>query len=549
MSEDCAQPPSLRTAHAVVDALIDRGVSLVAYCPGSRNAPFAYVLDAAERRGLLRVEIFSDERSAGFWAVGAAKGLGSGPVVPVFTTSGTATLELSAALREAGHQGAAVLAVTADRPHESRGVGASQTTAQEHLYGPSVIAQASIPAQPGTHPGGLRQVRDQVGRILAAMLGHAGVGGPGHLNVAFREPLVPSGPIPAFGAAPLAAIWPAHRTFPEWADVVVPDLRTVVVAGDRADQAVVEAAAARSLPILAEPSSGACGAATWVPHAPLILPALASTVQQVVVTGRPTLSRPVAALLGAPALRKVVVSARAEWPDVAGTAAAVTEGIQDTAEAAPRRGSQDYLRLWLNAAAKAESVLSAEKGLNLFSVCRAVWQAPGEDPLWLGASNTVRGFELAAGQPGRRSVSSNRGLAGIDGTIAAAAGLAAGTGRPVRAVMGDLTYTADLSSLAQQLESAPNLQLVVLDDGGGSIFASLEHGDERFAHLHGRYFSAPPRLDGPAAARACGWEATRITGLEHLRQALARPIRGRTVLWVPLPHPAEQIREVTARLA
>lgn len=320
-----------------------------------------------------------------------------------------------------------------------------------------------------------------------------------------------------------------------------PHLRTVVVAGDSADPQVVAAAAARQIPVVAEPSSGACAAPTWVPHAPFIIPRLASSVQQVVVTGNPSLSRPVARLLGEPQLRKIVVSRGVPWVDVTGTAAVIIEGITDTRPASFGGARRAYLTRWLDAAENAERVVGRELGLNLFSVCRAVWQAPGEDILWLGASNTVRGFELAAGLPGRGDVFSNRGLAGIDGTIASAAGAAAASGRPLRAVMGDLTFTADLSTLAQQLERSPNLQLVVLDDGGGSIFASLEHGAARFAPLYERYFAAASRLNGPNVANACGWDATEVTDEEGFLRALDEPIRGRSLLWVKIPRPKSLI--------
>ena len=551
--------PSIVLATTILTSLICEGVRWVAYCPGSRDAPFGYALANLERAGRVRAAVFSDERSAGFWAVGAAKAYRE--LVAIVTTSGTAVVELHPALDEAWFQSLPIIALTADRPHELRGVGASQTTHQVGIFGRSVVASDELPAETSYDDGALDRVRGRVRRMVAASRGFLGQAGPVHLNVAFREPLVP-----VTGAMRVddkhgqpSLVIQSRVNHPAWDEIVHAGLRTLVVAGDGADRAVVTAAARRGIPIIAEPSSNMTDAETWIPYEQWIVPQLGEYVEQIVVTGRPTLSRPITQLLGRSRIRKIVVATHPEWVDVHETADTVVAGLSDDAGLVDGSGAQDpnrWLDVWRAAATAIDDILgeSAEGAddLTLLSACRAVWRHSDPALLWLGASNTVRGFDLAANRPGRTDVHSNRGLAGIDGTIASALGLAMACGRPVRAVMGDMTFAYDLSSLAQRPElpgdSSPttlDIQVIVLDDGGGSIFASLEHRDAEPV-VYERFFAAPPHVDPVAAARACGWEARKIETLAELREALVAPITGRSLLHLKIPRPSAQLNAARA---
>ena len=670
-----AENPSIVVARDIVSSLISSGVRHVAYCPGSRDAPFAYALAAAERARVVNVATFSEERGAGFWAVGAAK---AGVGAAVITTSGTAAAELHPALEEAYFQGLPIVVVTADRPHEMRGVGASQTTHQDGIFGSSVVYSDSLPAFELIPDSTRISFRNRVARLVSAANGFMGQPGPGHLNVAFRDPLVPAKPVlPVKPAAPckheaslrdntislcdsstegdnahvgnrvpeadgdfradelarqrgnlvpvedgvthnrgymassqvagLPTIEIAEKLLPAWDSVVLRGLRTVVVAGDGADRSVAEMASARGIPVLAEPSSGVTGCETWIPYQQWLVSTLGAQVQQVIVTGRPTLSRPVSTLLSRPEIRKIIVATHREWVDVAGTATIVVEGLADEPElsspsnneapfsssetlktarlsrdSALAQTAKDWLRRWQEAARQVEQrvfdettyaadtaasegirtegsngVLSGgpvvDSSLSLLSACRANWHESAESLLRLGASNTIRGFDLAANAPGRGDVYSNRGLAGIDGTVASALGLAMASRKPVRAVMGDMTFAYDLATLAQRPEGlkpeapgvGPDIQVVVLDDGGGSIFASLEHGAAP-QELYDRFFGVKPHLDAVAAAKAAGWDGCSISTLKELREKLRVPIRGRSMLRVTIPWPADEIAAARA---
>jgi len=154
----------------------------------------------------------------------------------------------------------------------------------------------------------------------------------------------------------------------------------------------------------------------------------------------------------------------------------------------------------------------------------------------LGSSMAARHADLAGpvGAELAAVVHANRGLAGIDGTIATATGLAL-RGRPMRVLVGDLTFQHDATSLIRgTLEEEVDLQVVVLDDHGGSIFAMLEHGQEKYRGVFDRYFRTPQSLDMAAMARAAGAQYQQVRTVGELRAQLAQPVRGRSVVRIEL---------------
>lgn len=519
---------------------------------GSRSAPLTYAVADAERAGLVCAHPFFDERAAGFFALGLARS--SGTPVAIITTSGTAPAHLLPAVIEAYHTRTPLVVVSADRPFEMHGVGASQTTDQVGLFGSHVVASLDVPAEIGISPEA-RSIAEEarakafvsrIHRALAAGVGERG--GPVHINMGLRDQLVPDPADPP--VADLDAGEGAHivrEVMPTpWEDVVQP-LRTVIVAGDKA-RGASELAVAAGVPLLAEPSSGAFGAPGSIPFQQQMLTRFGSEIEQVVVLGHPSLSRPVSRLLAGPA-RVVVVSEERDYTDVSGNAAVVVERLapakqkMDEADWAKRwREHAENIALWLDARELADTASltlgqphSERSKPHLphgVLAARAVWKMYATDPshaLVLGASNPIRYVDLAASTPveGEQGVYAARGQAGIDGTIATARGIAAGSGRPVRVLLGDLTFFHDMNSLITRAgEGAPPLDIVVIDDGGGRIFKSLEHGQAPKA-VYERFFAIPQSLDFSALAQATGWEYVRVdfAGFEADREGEPNPMR------------------------
>lgn len=533
------EPHAARTAREIVTALVQHGVRHAVLAPGSRSAPLAYALLSAHEAGWLRLHVRIDERVAGFLALGLARGDG-GPV-PVVTTSGTAVANLHPAVLEAAHSGVPLVVISADRPHEMRGTGANQTTDQVRIFGRAIRFDAEIPADPVPGP----PLRQLVTRALAAAQGHrTHHPGPVHLNTAFRDPLVPGaawqpGPVPA-AVDVVAPVEPVPVTLPRGP-------RTVVVAGDGAGAGARTLAEQGGWPLLAEPSSGARAGGNVVPAYRVLLgeAALAEDVERVVVLGRPTLSRPVGALLARHDTEVVVVAPQGEWPDVAGTAARVLPAVRVAPAGRGAHAGNPWLRRWQRAGRAAEAALVAQvdgarhlDGLVLAREVAAATCAGHAPTVVLGSSSTVRDADLAAPAPTEgepvRTVA-NRGLAGIDGTVSTATGLALAAGRPVRAVMGDLTFLHDAGGLLRgRLEPEPDLQVVVLNDVGGGLFATLEHGEPAREASFERVFGTPQDVDLGALARAHGADHVAVGSREELRAALSHPVRGRSVVEVPV---------------
>jgi len=171
-------------AAAFVDGLFQAGVRHVCVSPGSRSAPLAL---AFARQGGIRVWVHVDERSGSFFGLGLAKA--SLAPVALLCTSGTAAVEFHAAVVEAFHSLTPLIVLTADRPPELIGVGANQAIDQTRLYG-TAVRWFHDPGTPEDAPSLESSARELARRAVAAAVGPPP--GPVHLNLPFREPLVPS---------------------------------------------------------------------------------------------------------------------------------------------------------------------------------------------------------------------------------------------------------------------------------------------------------------------------------------------------------------------
>ena len=521
--------PSTAQARVVVDELIRGGVRDVVLCPGSRNAPLAFALADADRAGRLRLHVRIDERTAGFLAVGLA--VGSGRPVPIAMTSGTAVANLGPAVVEANYARVPLIILSANRPYELLGTGANQTMEQLGYFGTQVRAAISLGLAEESPDGFDTQNaawRSATCRVLAAATGtRSANSGPVQFDIPLREPLVPEpdshpGDFPA--GRPDGAPWTYTPpvSFDEPLEIdLTPD--TVVISGHGAG---VHPNLAH-LPTVAEPT--APHAAT--PLHPWALPLLKPA--QVIMAGRPTLHRPVSALLADPGVAVYALTTGPRWPDVSGNSMATGTRAQTTG--AP---DADWLRRCAQANARVNeavrSQLAAHPLATGLHVAAAVADAlrPG-DQLVLGASNPVRDAALVGLNTDRIAVRSNRGVAGIDGTVSTAIGAAlAHDGRTV-ALLGDLTFVHDASGLLiGPTEPVPHdLTIVVSNDNGGGIFELLEQGDPRFADVSSRVFGTPHDVDVGALCRAYHVDSRQIEA-DDLAGVLDEPNDGIRVLEV-----------------
>lgn len=567
-------------ARIAVAALLLEGVRHVVVAPGSRSAPMAYALAEAEAAGRVELLVRIDERDAGFTALGLA--LATGAPAAVLTTSGTAVGNLLPAVMEANHAAVPLVVVSADRPVELRGTGANQTTVQLDLFGEHVRFAADVPA--GSDPQ--RAVETALSAATGAF--EDTPPGPVQLNLAFRDPLVPA---PGDGL-PAESGRRVYRTprgplaldFPPAAPGL-PERRTVVLAGHDAGPVAEAFARAHGLPLLAEPSSNARYGPNAVGPYRVVLdafgPGSAQPIERVVLFGRPTLSRPVSALLARPDVPSALYQpVPVAWYEPGRRTELPLNNLADLAEFAGR-GSAAWLDAWLLAGAAAQhavdSVLAgpgpatgpaagAAAGTSVAPADGAAESADnaGDAPqpdvagpaasgpavgalVWkhtrgqlvLGSSNGIRDVDLAGAPAAEPAavVFANRGLSGIDGTLATATGIALGGRQETTVLLGDVTFLHDAGGLLLGAgEKEPDLRIVVLNDAGGAIFGLLEHGAVEAAGRYGtaveRLFGTPHSVDIAALAGAYGVVHRSVSTTAELDAALSVPVSGRSVIEV-----------------
>jgi 2-succinyl-5-enolpyruvyl-6-hydroxy-3-cyclohexene-1-carboxylate synthase len=522
---------------AFLGELVRRGIRDVVLSPGSRSQALALAAAAFERAGLARLHVRIDERSAGFLALGLA--LESRTPVVVVTTSGTAVANLHPAVLEASHAGVPLIVVTADRPAELLGVGANQTTVQAGIFGTAVRRSWDEPAPAATDDSS--RAADLAADVLT------GIAGPVHVNLAFREPLssvVPAPPIepgtwiPGVpGADPVA---------------VAPGPLTVVIAGSGASEQAETVARELGAPLLAEVSSGARFGPNLVAAYRELLaePGFGDRIERVVVFGHPTLSREVPALLQREGVETIVVRGPGRDAYDPGRSARIVDELAVNGVAgADARG---WVGPWVAASRELLAVEEApaasltddrleradfarlqlerlREPVTRRMLVEAVWAISWpHDRLVLGASRLIRQLDrVAVGK--KIPVYANRGLSGIDGTIATATGIAlasaAGGGEQAgvtRVLLGDLALLHDAGSLAATPgEPAPRMQVIVGNDGGGTIFDALEVAATADPELFDRVLYTPHSVDFAALAAAYGWEYRRATTRAELDDALS----------------------------
>lgn len=522
-------------ALTVVEQLVQTGVRRVVLAPGSRNAPLSIALERASREGRIELHVRIDERSAGFLALGMAKA--AVEPVAVVTTSGTAVANLAPAVMEANHAGVALLLLTADRPVSMINSGANQTADQAGLFGSKVRASVRLSSRTGDGAAWRFQLRHAV---VSASGVRTREPGPVQVNLAFDEPLMPTDE-----QLDTPDEWQVEASRPAPAVRLAAGPRTVVLVGDAevdTGRRAARVAVAAGVPLLAEPSSNARhGQAIGCYRLLLAKPGLGDAIERVVVFGHPTLSRPVTALLRRGDVEVVVASQRAGWPDPGFSVRRVVDDVElEPVDEAQRHWRNQWLTADLDMQTRIEL---AEQPENRFeeppltghAVARAVVQATAGGQLVLGSSNPIRDADLAPVDPVARPalVWANRGLAGIDGVISTAVGVALATGAPTTCLLGDLTFLHDAGGLwLGSLEQAPLLRLVVVDDRGGSIFHTLEQGGEAHQESFERVFGTPHAADITALAAAHGWQVVQVDDADELRGRLAVPPRGPEVLVV-----------------
>jgi len=526
-------------SHVLLRALVDEfarcGVQHACTCPGSRSSP---IILALADDGRLRCWSHVDERSAGFFALGAAKA--SGRPVLVACTSGTAAANLLPAVIEADQARVPLIVLTADRPPELREVGAGQTIDQLKLYGGAVrwffeldVARAD--------PGRLRWIRSLACRAYWTAIG--GNPGPVHLNIPLREPLVIDEPLPdepAGGGRPGGGPWltvdragrgPATPSRHEFGGVVF-------VAGDLGGGEIgaqlAEFSARAGVPLLADPLSGGRRGPAAIAHYDLFLrdAETAAELKPVVVCriGELPTSKPLRGwIAGLHDAYHVAFSGHDSWSDpdsmlmqrTVGPLDALFHRLQaDEVVAAP----EEWLARWRRVDAIVADAVSRQLcggGLSEPLVAARLGAIlPPDATLFAASSMPIRDIETylpVRADPPR--ILANRGANGIDGTVSAAFGVAAASEGPVVVLVGDVALAHDIGGLLANRRTDLRITIVVLNNNGGGIFHFLPVAS--LGKPFEEHIATPTGLEFERAADLYGCRYELVADVEALETAVA----------------------------
>jgi 2-succinyl-5-enolpyruvyl-6-hydroxy-3-cyclohexene-1-carboxylate synthase len=550
-------------ASALVEELARCGVRNATVAPGSRSTPLALAL---WRQPAIEVAVIVDERSAGFFALGAAQATNTPTVV--LCTSGTAAANLHPAICEADESGVPLIVLTADRPPELRGIGAGQTIDQFKLYGSAVRWFCEV----GTHEAddaGLLHYRSIACRAYAAARGDPRPG-PVHLNLAWRDPLGPD-PHPedvsamselaleGRGERPLTAVPHAGAPHPSdalievMAEHVAESRRGLIVCGRQRDpalaQPVAQLAKATGYPIVAEPTSqlrlGPHDRSLVVSAYDAIARARPEALapELVIRFGELPTSKALRAWMGdLHDCRQLVVDGEFGWNEPTRAASVVmridpAEFASRLASAIPATADDSYAESWMAAErATAQAIaneLSRESGLSEPAVHATLGELYADGELVYTASSMPIRDQEAFLRAGRASVRflANRGANGIDGLISSGIGAATATGQPTWIVTGDLGLYHDMNGLAALRETTAPVRIVVLNNDGGGIFEFLPQAEQVERDEFEAILGTPLGLD-PAKVAAL-FDLPHVV-VEDLGQLAAAAESGTALVEVPV---------------
>src|SRR5215218_8487912 len=526
-------------ASAFAEELARSGLRLAVISPGSRSTPLALAL---WRQPEIEVKVIVDERSAGFFGLGAAQA--SGEPVALLCTSGTALVNYHPAVVEADESGIPLVVLSADRPPELRGIGAGQTIDQIKSFGSSVRWFCEV----GTHAAddsGLLHYRSVACRAMARARGETRPGSV-HLNLPWREPLAP---VPVEGAVtatdplalegrngrPLTAVThidlePSAFLLDEVAGHIGNAISGVIVAGRQLDpelrQPLAHLARVAGFPILADPTSQLrCG-----PHD---RSHLVAGYDLLLRFGAMPTSKPLRAWIEASDADQIVIDPYGGWNEPTNRAAAIlradptelasgwaarVEGLEGRERPLPDR--------WTEAERAAQAALGeafAEAEISEPALHRALGAAHRDgDLVYTSSSMPIRDQEafLAAGDVDVLFLS-NRGANGIDGLVSSGIGAAQASGRPTTIVTGDLGLLHDVGGLAALREVETPVRIVVIDNDGGGIFHFLPQESALDRVEFEALLGTPRGVDVAKAAALFDLSHRRIESLADLPDALA----------------------------
>lgn len=530
-------------ASLLVEELSRNGCNFFCICPGSRSTPLTAAVAQNETSESL---ICFDERSAGFFALGYARG--SGKPAAVIVTSGTALANLLPAIVEASQENVPMLLLTADRPCELIDTGANQTIDQARIFGNYARWFTTLAPCPDV----------DVSRVLStvdyALFRSASLRpGPVHINCAFREPLEPvnepfekncfeklgfwlrsGAPLTTFSDG---EVFVGERELQSVADRICRAERGLVVVGSikrRHDrEAVRDFCKQLRWPVFADVASGLRdGGENLISHYEHLIAAKEESLSNpdiVIQLGGRLVSKRLQEFLERSRCKGYILLD--ESPDRLDPGAIVTHRLVGSIAQTTNRLkkligkestsalSEKYLRESSELGQIVDHAINSSEILSEPFIVREVLKGlPEDSALFLGNSMPIRDADMFGWQMPNIEIGTNRGASGIDGTLSTACGFATGNDKCTTLLVGDLAFLHDANALSLLAKIEKALTIVLINNGGGGIFSFLPIA----AHekIFTPYFDSPHSVKIAQLCRAFDVSHQRVATKGQLQSAL-----------------------------
>ena len=538
-----------------IDELTLSGVRHIIISPGSRSTPLAML---CKHHPKVKEWILADERSAAYFALGIAKE--TGKPAALICTSGTAAANYYPAVVEASLSRVPLLIMTADRPHELRGVGAPQAIDQIHMYGDYVKDFQEL-ALPEATPKMLDYARHRASRV--ARIAGQGNAGPVHVNFPFREPLIPDLSLPnlwsnnekAFNMYLEGKKTISKSQLEKLAGILMTKEKGLIVCGPQEDpmlgETIGELAELLGVPVLADPLSqvriGMHSKTNVIASYDALFrdEALRHSLKPEYILrfgAMPTSKSYRFYLEGHADVLQLVVEHEEEVREPTNHASTYlfTDSVKLCNDLMTyfeeSEEPSDWLKQWRLLESTAADVVKhiearvLTEGEAVRTVCETM---PEEGAIFTGNSMPVRDLDTFL-LPSDKEIRTfgNRGASGIDGIVSSALGVAAASEDPVTLIIGDLSFYHDLNGLLAAKQYNIPLTIILLNNNGGGIFSFLPQAKETkyFEPL----FGTPLDIEFEKAVTMYGGEFHQVKTKADLQQKLqsARTNNGLSVIEV-----------------
>ncbi len=485
---------------SIINQLVQQGVRYFCLAPGSRSTPLALAIAAHSEA---QTFIHFDERGLAFHALGYAKATKQS--VAVVVTSGTAVGNLFPAVMEASNDRVPLVLLTADRPPELRGCGANQTLDQVKVFGNYVRAYVELPCQ--NEALSEAYVASTVAHVLS--LATCAPQGPVHINCLFREPfsLETSQSKPIHYASCISI--PQKSTLQEWAQILCRAKRGVIIVGALpsydAYQPLFQLAQDLGWPILADILSNVRSRGPVIKYYDLILKAARDLKPDCILhLGNQLVSKTLLEWLAAS--KEVPYIAVSDHPLRHDPQHQIThrlacDPLLFCTHLLPfiTKTASFWMEQWLDYSTQITPSLFQTDAVTEPGIASSLHIK--DLSLFIANSMPIRDCDLFFfPDEGEGSIFANRGVSGIDGNIATAAGIAQGSKKLTVALIGDQTALHDLNSLALLKKTKYPVVLVIINNHGGGIFSFVPTAkrspcfEEYFAAAHALSFEKAAQL-------------------------------------------------------